>query len=743
MKKRRFLSLIWVLLFVISATGCGQEEPDLSAEIVQEMEQQAAEAEVQWDVVHTPLPDRYEVAAMDEQSVYAGGFDGEHMVLNVCTKDTAELTGSYKLPNAVELKSISVSGTGEICVFGGTEKGEALWKVSPDGQVSTVEDIVVEELGLFPALKNFYVDSNGFYYLWYQMSVPCAEVYEDGEEDIYTALDRIYVKDRQMNTILYEQVPDSNFNKLVSLIFDEMGTPMLLAQDEEGYYVQQVRTSEKESYEPKRIEAVDLYALAYSEILAFTAEGLLYVKEGALHLYDIDAGQDKKLLELAGVGILEEDIIYLGMHGKAIEILDNYRGFSQSEYTRIVPGESERLQLSLGVMELDPEVKTRVAAYNRYQNQVTIFPKVYAVNGDFEGGFERLKLDVIKGKAPDLICVSGLDADVLGSAGAFADLYTFMQKDEDLRAEDLVPAVLQVYEQEGHLYTLAPAFSIYTMWGADSVVDGRSGVDVEEMMQLLGNNGGDINSIYGFSADESVLTTLCAFNMDKFIDWGAGTCDFATEAFHQVVDFAKEYKGMPFDSLYTSIQNKELLLTLGLIQSVEDYHLQSELYGEEIGFIGYPTTKGSGVAAFFTGAELAISKQSKHPQEAWDFLKYWVKNGYNHFGFPLLQEQLEMVLENSLVPDLSENEEGKQEKVAKGRYKEQNIVDIIIYQCEPEDVEAVRKLINSVSDKFRYHTEIQKIIDEEIAPYMQGQKSFDEACTILQSRVQLYLDERY
>lgn len=31
----------------------------------------------------------------------------------------------------------------------------------------------------------FYADSNGFYYLWYEMSVPCAEVYENGNEDGY------------------------------------------------------------------------------------------------------------------------------------------------------------------------------------------------------------------------------------------------------------------------------------------------------------------------------------------------------------------------------------------------------------------------------------------------------------------------------------------------------------------------------------------------------------------------------
>ena len=89
------------------------------------------------------------------------------------------------------------------------------------------------------------------------MSIPWSEAYEretkeggtwesetgDGESKgriVYTSLDRIYVKDQNMHTICYEQVPDSGYNKLVSLLFDEDGIPMLLAKDEEGYYMRRV-----------------------------------------------------------------------------------------------------------------------------------------------------------------------------------------------------------------------------------------------------------------------------------------------------------------------------------------------------------------------------------------------------------------------------------------------------------------------------------------------------------------------
>ena len=58
----------------------------------------------------------------------------------------------------------------------------ATGKILEEHQVTG--DIDPGDLGLFPVVKAFRADNNGLYYLWYGMSVPCAEVYEGGEEDV-------------------------------------------------------------------------------------------------------------------------------------------------------------------------------------------------------------------------------------------------------------------------------------------------------------------------------------------------------------------------------------------------------------------------------------------------------------------------------------------------------------------------------------------------------------------------------
>ncbi len=740
--KRISLGIFLLLSIMLLVTGCGnKQQSETPIKQAGQEQQVVVDKDIQWSATHASMLEKYELATIDNGRIYACRYGNEGLIVSVLEADNATPVDSYVIPNVSEIKSISINSAREICLYCTIENEDVFLRINEAGEVNSIEDIQVEDLGVLPYLKNVYADSNGLYYLWYEMSVPCAEVYEDGEEDVYTGLDRIYVKDQEMNTIIYEQVPDSFGNKLVSFAFDEEGAPVLLAMDEDGYYVRKVRTTDCKEYEPNRIETSDLSNLENSGIVAFARDGLLYIAEGFLCMYHISDCRVEKLVELASVGIWEEDIMYLGLNGSNIEIIDNYKGFDHSEYTVIREGESERKCLTLGVMTLQPEMQEMIATFNRYQNEVTLETVAYVEDYDYEAGYEKLRLDIIQGKAPDLISVYGIEYESLSNVGAFVDLYTLMQKDTEISVDSLVSSVLEVYEVDSHLYMIAPAFRLYTMWGATSVVKDKNGVSVDEMIQLLQEQGGDINSIYGFSADESPLTTLCSFSMDKFIDWTEGTCNFSSTEFGQILNFVKEYEGKPLDSFYSAIRNKDILLTLGMISSVEDYCLESELYGEKVQFIGYPTESGTGVATLFSRDELAINSKSEYQQEAWEFIKFYIQNGYYGFGFPIQQEQFDRVLQEALEEEYV-YENGEPVVCAKRSYMEPNIVSIHVNKCEQEDVDVIRKLVDNVSDKFQYNIQIQKIIEEEVGAYMQNQKEIEDVCSIIQRRVQLYLDER-
>ena len=716
--------------------GTGAQEPD-------------GEKRHSWNVTHIALEDSYELATIKDDRVY-GCFrtDGGYSV-SVQDIVTGESGGRFFLPGVAEVQNITVDARDRLCLFGVGEQGNALWQIDPDGEIHTVENKELETAESFDTQKAFWADSNGFYYLWYQLDVPCSEVYEDGREDVYTFLDRIYVLDQDMNVLCYEQVPDSYGNKLVSLLFDEEGVPMILARDEDGYYTRRVRTEDGEAYEANRLDEADedvMYRLETGGKMALTGDGLLYAADGALHLYRMNAPEgenDEAFLDLALGGVFQEDIVYLGMRGGTVEIIDRAPESGESEYTRFEAGESGQTVLSLGVMTLDPALRKTITAFNRSQDQVRIDPVDYVEDYDYESAYERLKLDVLKGSAPDLFDAGGIDYEILADKGVFLDLYEFMDRDPECGGEKMVSSVLKAYETGGHLYVLAPAFSVFTVWGGSSLVQGRDGVSMEELIGLLRDNGGDINSIYGFSADESVLRTLCAQGMDEFIDWEQGTCSFTSKEFLDLLEFAKGYEGPHPEGMYGAIRSGKILLSLGVINSVESCRLQSELYGEKIQFIGYPTAEGSGSRVYFNGTRLAINAKTEYPDEAWEFVRYCLLSEYDGTGFPVVRARLEKALEKSLEEEMTEDENGGRSPVYRISYFEpENDVSILVEKADQADVDAVRELVEKASGKYEYHNEIQNIIEEEAEAYFQGQKSAEEAAAIIQNRVQLYLDER-
>ena len=130
----------------------------------------------------------------------------------------------------------------------------------------------------------------------------------------------------------------------------------------------------------------------------------------------------------------------------------------------------------------------------------------------------------------------------LMTLGAWGICY-ILRDDKECSKDMLVQSVIKVYEDGGHLYSIAPNFQIHSMWGYGDVIGRQSGVTFEELFQILEDCGKDLNAIAGFSGDEPVLTRLCTVSMDEFIDWEKGTCNFEGDYFKKMLSFAKEYTG--------------------------------------------------------------------------------------------------------------------------------------------------------------------------------------------------------
>ena len=518
------------------------------------------------------------------------------------------------------------------------------------------------------------------------------------------------------------------------------GDAEMFARDEEGYYKRKLITSLGEEPKKQRIDmAVDLYGL---NNVCLVDDGLLHTRWGEIKKYSTKDDTESTLITLAEAGIFEDEIVSMNMTGDVLRIVDNHRGEENSEITIIEKGKSERQVLKLGTMFLSEELKSGITSFNRSQNSIQIVPVVYNENYDIEKGRTQLLLDISAGTAPDILSTGELGYDEMAGKGLYEDLYKYLDDDSELGRDDLIPAAKNAYEIDGKLYSLGTNINLYTMWGGKSVVGETEKIDFKGLANLVERNGRDINSIYGLATgDESALTALTAMQLSDFIDWGKGECSFNTGEFYDILSFLKGFKGAGTSvdhGLVESIHDKSILLCAGPITSVVDLTLHREIFGEDVKYVGYPSTDGVGHAVSMLN-NLAINSQSDNKDAAWKFIKYLVMECNDQPGFPVYVKAFEDRLQESLETEYF-NEYGYEEKAIKACYSD-NDNFLSVYAAEPCDVDMIRKLINETNKKNEYNMHIQGIIEEEAQAFFEDQKSVEQVAFLIQNRVNTYLQE--
>ena len=760
--KRSWIALAGILVLILA--GCGKTEQPESPGVQRTAAVSDGQADspdsgsgdgsgaqpVSWQASYTRLENQYDLALAAGDRIYGCLLGDGEVQIDQRKKEGSSVEGTITLPLASSISGLTADAAGNVYILENRDESVGLWKVGQDGGLSDRAELSLEarENTDSLSLKGIAADERGYLYVWCEMMVAEMEAFEGGEHEVWHFVDRVYVKDGQLKTIFYEEVDDVGGTQTLDFQIGTDGTPFFLVKDQEGLFIQEIDVDgEKLSEEVRLNRAGDFFdaeSAGSLEHMVSTDNGFLFCRDNELFAFRYDTQEVERILSLTTYGIFSSDILHLAKCGDRIEIIDNHKGAGCSEFISLSLDASEKKELTLGTVMTVQDLERAVAEFNRYSGEYRVRIVDYLSQAEsYEKAEERLKLDVVTGNAPDVIAVSGLDYQMFSEKGLLADLYDFMREDEAGPPEILTPSVARACEDGGRLYCVAPAFQLYSMWGYADVTGGRSGVGFAELSRLLEACERDVNAIAGFGGDEPVLTRLCALFMDEFVDWENGTCDFEGEYFKEMLSFAKEYEGIGAGGpLSQRIRKREVVLSAGMISSVADYQLQKELYGEELAFIGYPAAGGSGTEAAFMGSALAINAKNEDPAGAWEFVKYYLLQGYDGQGFPIVQEQFEQAIEDAMEEEYSEAEDGTKERFHKGWYNDGG-GDIFVYAATQEEADTIIELVKSVGNRIQTHPAIQEIINEEAEMYFAGQADLERTAEKIQNRVRLLLQETF
>jgi ABC-type glycerol-3-phosphate transport system substrate-binding protein len=275
----------------------------------------------------------------------------------------------------------------------------------------------------------------------------------------------------------------------------------------------------------------------------------------------------------------------------------------------------------------------------------------------------KLRNDIVKGDLPDIFVMypsSGVNfGDVnMAKAGALYDLYEFIDKDDELNRDTLMPQILKISESysPGKVYTISNYFSAYAPYTCLSkTAEGIDKWDISAYLDILEKKDSDTyvwgNTSYGKDYVEYDQTRLGYINLACWLDFDKAKCYFDTPEFVRFLKYCA--KGEKYDESKYSSQPAELspeelnrlshesqtsLMTGKALFShvgIHDYamylqQMRGQFNSQPITTLGNLTYDGSGskYTLQFDQNCFGISSTSEHKDYAWEFIKYMFSDDY-------------------------------------------------------------------------------------------------------------------
>ena len=443
----------------------------------------------------------------------------------------------------------------------------------------------------------------------------------------------------------------------------------------------------------------------------------------------------------------------------------------------------EKKVLTLACMYLDWNLRSMIVEYNKtndeYRINVVDYSE-YATDDDYNAGVTKLTTEIISGSVPDIFLTSNLPIDKYAAKGVVADLNTFMDGGNGLSRDYFVPQILNALEKDGKLYELPTSFSVQTAYALSSIAsqyDTWNVAAVQDAMTQL-QEGATVFS-NGWTKN-TALSNCLSRNLSAFVDWTTGKCEFDSEAFQQLLAFCNSFPAETSDGdgaiAYASsadiavddaiwesdaariTNGKQLMSTIGMY-SFDSYIWNVYAIRDKITFTGYPTEDGSG-SSFELQMPMAISSVTKYPDAAWDFVCSIIKkmntideNNY-YYGFPISQAAFDAEMTDIMTEQYQLDENGEQvdwdgdgepDKAIRGSYETMENGETVykdVYALTQEDIDQILGVISNTHSVYDYDQEILDIITDEVAAYFAGDKDVQTTASMIQSRVNLYVQEQ-
>jgi len=581
----------------------------------------------------------------------------------------------------------------------------------------------------------------------------------DKEENIYMYNQKLMSSENHLQIIEYSilkvnlqtgeaksSVIDGEINALFSVPSGEVAA--IIDNMNTGNFSVKIWDREKNAFSDKEFS---LSSSTFKEAYPAYDDSFYYTDGNmdTLYCYDLSEQKDEEVLKFIDWDISENDM-------PVISYIDDTHitmvGSCIYRLTKVKASEIVKKQIiSLACLYTYGDTKSYIVDFNKTNSEYRIQAKTYLDdNVDYDEAITEFTKDILS-NPPDLINLDGLDYARYSGSGIFEDLYPFMQKDEEFKNRNLNQNILKLFETDGKLYSLPASYTIKGLASAKSLL-GDEPFTLDKYMEIAAANA-DKDMFHDMSR-ENLLKTLFNCNEDYLIDYKAKSCNFTDGTFEKILNITKNFPsekilmakaaGEYTPPLQRISEGTLLFYQMDFLYNFLQYQEADFIFDGSFNITGYPSVEGNKIAINSNGSLYAISSQSQYKDICWDFIKKVFDTELETMSssaFVVDNDLFEANLKQMAEPVMKEDADGNMVEVPQ-RLGEGN-VQMEFYAPSEEMVSELRALVNSVNTLLPVYTagDIYKILLEEATPFYAEDKTAEEVCKVIQSRINILINE--
>lgn len=456
--------------------------------------------------------------------------------------------------------------------------------------------------------------------------------------------------------------------------------------------------------------------------------------------------------------------------GSIILVTNKYNNFKENytvEMAKVskVPASSLPVKenISLATLGVDWDVRNLIIDFNRKSDDCRIVIKDYSeynTDENSNAGLTKLTTELLAGNVPDIIDLSGLPYTQLASKGILADLYPYIDSDEEFSRDDFFQNVFRALEVNGKLCSTCANFSVNALVGASRVVGDKIGWTYEQFYEALAKMPEGCEPLDVSATCYDVLSTCLALDLNQYMDWGSGKCRFDSDDFKQMLVFTsifpekfdwENFEWTEESNQDTRIAEGRQMLMQAYISSVSDIRYYDFYFGGDATYVGYPTLSGTG-NMLGTGSGFAMSENSTHKDQVWKFLRqfYTEDTQSNVWSLPTNKNVFNKLLQKEMTPDYQKDsdgnyvldENGEKIEISKGGMGTSTGEVFEFYALTQAQADELLELIESTDKISNGNEKLYDIVAKHAQAFYAGDKSLDETAKFIQSEANIYINEQ-